>query len=212
MVVVGQTVAARRLPGAGLRLLVETDFGDGLLVERLPVALAVFQGQQDGEGGSLAQSALHAHLALHGFDQLSHEGEAHAGAQIGALRLGLIERLEEVLEAFLGNTYAVVDHLDAQTVVPALAGDGDVAVLRGELRGVSDEVAHDFAQVVGHDVHHDLRLLGHEEHGDALGLGQLLSALDNHVEVGYDVARVPVGVAHFGLHLGDVEQLVDERE
>ena len=93
----------------------------------------------------------------------------------------------------------------AQELMPDL-------VIGRVLDGVAQQVVHHLAHVVGHKVHLDVVLFGGKLDVDVLGLGPLLVGGHEHARKGHDVAAAPVGVAYRRLHLGDVEQLVDERE
>ena len=115
-------------------------------------------GEAEGEGGALAETAFGAEAAVVGFDDVSADGEAEAGAAeargIGA-GLGGEEGFEDAPEVGGGDADAVVGDADFGEAAGGVLGDADLddAASGGGhgLSGVDDEVHQDLLDLGGVD-------------------------------------------------------------
>ncbi len=177
------------------------------------------EGQDDPELAALLRPALDADFAAHDLGQLAHDGEAQtraAKAPIGRA-IGLRETLEDGFLRLGRNANAGVGHAEAQHAalgIVAFETDAqrDMAFL-GELHRVGDQIGQNLAQMLaaatqrigGGPIHMD-----DQSQAFAFGLwpqnGDEVGELDMEIEID-DVDR------HLaGFDLGEIEDLVDQRE
>lgn len=168
------------------------------------------EGEVHGEGGALAEAAVHADGAAVRFHQIldQHQAEAAALVGAGAGAADPVEALEQARQLVRGDAGAGVGHGEPGPVAgrghPHLGAAGE-----GELQGVAEQVEDDLLPhlpVQGHRlgqrraVHlqrQPCRLEGGPEHPGQLGRGT------------GEVDRFEGGVRLPGLGTGDVQEGVD---
>ena len=177
--------------------------------------LTVFVLQADRYGDvecrAMSRLALHRHFSSDRIDDLLHESQSEAGADMLRFRLCLVEGFEDTGEGLLVHTFARVRHICVQRpgALPYL--HTDFSVFGCELQCVRQEVAHHLFNIVRHEVRHGL-LVSDESQFDVPAAGIVAVCIDNHGYECSDVSASPVGVSHRRLYFCYVEQLVDEGE
>jgi len=99
----------------------------------------------EGEDAALAQLALHHQFATERFGKAPADGQAQSGAAVASRdrRVGLHERIEDLLQRIGGNADTRVDHIDGQlrlALAARQARDDAHAALLGELDGIANQV------------------------------------------------------------------------
>ena len=166
-----------------------------------------------------ARLALHADLAAHQLHQAAADGEAEARAAVLPRRrgVGLRERIEQLVELRGGDADPGVAHLEAQHRFGVGFGDesdrdGDLTAL-GELEGVAEQVGEHLAQAPRVAAQRRRNVCVHERREL-----QAFAAGDERRQVTrvlHRVAQVEVqglDLEFAGLDLGEVEDVVDDRE
>ncbi len=172
------------------------------------------QRQGDPEGGAVPDPAVERDLAAHAFDDAARDGEPEPGAAVAAARaaVALLELVVDRRDALRRDAGAGVAHLDDDAVRLGRHDDADAADL-GELDGVAGEVDQHLSEAVA--VADDpARHAGGHEGGDldALALRFRGQELDDALDEGVQIERRGDDVDAPGLDLGEVEDLVDERQ
>ena len=174
------------------------------------------QRQRDAEGRAGAGHALDRDAAAHALDDAPGNRQAKPGAAelAGDAAVGLLEFLEDAVVLVGRDADAGVAHQDVDLAGPdaGLDDDRDAAAI-GELHGVAGEVEQHLSQprgVADHlprqrvvDIGGDLELLRLRARRDQLD--RLL-----HQRRKIERARVEVDAA--GFDLGEIEDLVDQRQ
>ena len=151
-------------------------------------------------------------MTLQGFDELADEGETHAGAGERVVA-ALVERFEHVGQVVGQDALAGVADAEGEQAAVGLHVEADAPALGCELQGVGEQVGHDLLHIVGHVGGGHVAGLRLVVEGDLFLFGQRTIAVDNHAHEKGDIALLGLGGEDGGgLHLRDVEQLVDERE
>jgi hypothetical protein len=182
------------------------------------------QAQREGEDAAAAVLAGHLHVSAHELHELARDGEPEARAAVfargGAVRLG--EGLEKALELLGLQADARVLHLheqhDGGVVLRVRGGLGaahahdDLARL-GEFDRVADEVGEHLAEARGiaaqHERHVHVDLAGELQALLLRGVReQLHDLLDRRAQVEVQLLQLHLA----GLDLGEVEDVVDDRE
>ena len=155
----------------------------------------VMDGNTDVESGTFAYFALYRDASSHGIHDLFDECKAHTGPDVLHFVLSLIESLKHMGGRFLVHALACVGNIDEQVVFLAPHRNVYLAVFRGKLEGVGEQVVHQFVYIVGNEVH-DHGFLGKKLQVDVATVGIITISFDDHRQVCRDVSVVPIAVSH----------------
>ena len=152
------------------------------------------------ENGAVPHSAFHGDGAMHRVDNLLHEGQSHACANLRTIVFALIERLEDVRNTFWWYSPTRVAHVYQQSFALGMHLNVHRSRCWRVLKGVRQQVVHHLIHIVGHKVHaHFIAKVGREV--DVLHAGIFAIALDGHGYLRHDVTVSPFGITHSRLHL-----------
>jgi len=103
-------------------------------------------GQQDGEGGTVAEFAGGVDLAIVGSDQLCDDGETDTGPGTAGTGGAAPEPFEYVGKFVVADAGAGVGDLEASDSPVGVDRDGNRTAGRREFRGVGEEVGNDLVK------------------------------------------------------------------
>ena len=172
------------------------------------------QGDGEGEDRAAARIVFERQRAAHEADELAGDGEPEAGA-LEAARVGAVALLEMskiAARRSAGTPGPVSVTAKRSAALAPLDRDADAAG-RGEFHRIAGEVHQHLPQA--HAVGaHETRRLGADRGGDleALALGARREQLDHALDEPHEVDRLDDEAEMAGLDLGEIEDLVDERD